>query len=202
MESAATVRAQRGDPEAFRDLVEEHGRALFRLAFRMTGDESTAEDIVQEAFMRAHRSLDKFDGRSQVGTWLHRIAANCALDVLRRRQRTAPERFAQPIHDLEGADEPATPAAGPQRRAESAEIGAAVRQAMGALTPLERAAFSLRHFEGRSSVEIAETLGLRVEGAKHAVFRAVQKLRLALGPLFRFADRNVAPKSPQVGGAM
>ena len=103
----------------------------------------------------------------------------------------------RPIHDLEVADEPVTDVADPLRHAESAEINAAVRQAMGALTPLERAAFSLRHFEGRSSAEIAETLGLRVEGAKHAVFRAVQKLRLALGPLFA----NASPKAPQAGGA-
>lgn len=185
MERAAVGRAQRGDPEAFRELVEAHGRALFRLAFRMTGDEAAAEDIVQEALVKAHRNLARFDGRSQIGTWLHRITANCALDALRRRRRAAPERFARRLDELEGDRQPATPAPGPQRLAESAEIGGAVRRAMAGLSPLERAAFTLRHFEGRSSSEIADTLGLRVEGAKHAVFRAVQKLRLVLGPLVR-----------------
>jgi RNA polymerase sigma-70 factor, ECF subfamily len=180
MNDAVVARARRGDPEAFRNIVEEHGRALFRLAFRMTGDSSTAEDVVQEAFMKAHRSLAAFDGRSQVGTWLHRIAANCALDALRKRQRQAPEHFAQQVEELPPSHEPATPSPGPDRLAASAEIAAAVERGMAVLTPLERAAFTLRHFEGRSSTEIAEALGLRVEGAKHAVFRAVQKLRLTL----------------------
>ncbi len=183
MNDATVARARRGDPEAFRNMVEEHGRALFRLAFRMTGDPSTAEDVVQEAFMKAHRSLATFDGRAQLGTWLHRIAANCALDALRRRQRHAPEHFAQQIEELPPSHEPAAPAPGPDRVAASAEIAAAVERGMTALTPVERAAFTLRHFEGRSSAEIAEALGLRVEGAKHAVFRAVQKLRLTLGHL-------------------
>ena len=183
MNDALVARAQRGDPEAFRDIVEEHGRALFRLAFRMTGDASTAEDVVQEAFMKAHRNMAAFDGRSQVGTWLHRIAANCALDALRRRQRRAPEHFAQQVDDMPPGHEPAAEGPGPERLARSAEIAAAVERGMTSLTPLERAAFSLRHFEGRSSQEIAEALGLRVEGAKHAVFRAVQKLRLTLGHL-------------------
>ncbi len=192
MEDAAVDRARRGDPEAFRELVDEHGRALYRLAFRMTGDASTAEDVVQEAFMKAHRNLAAFDGRAQVGTWLHRIATNCALDALRRRQRMAPERFAEPIGGLETENEPPAGAPGPDRLAASAEISAAVRRAMSGLSPLERAAFTLRHFEGRSSVEIAEALGLRVEGAKHAVFRAVQKLRLALGPLVAAAPSAAA----------
>jgi RNA polymerase sigma-70 factor (ECF subfamily) len=183
MDDAVVARAQRGDPDAFRDVVQEHGRALFRLAFRMTGDAATAEDVVQEAFMKAHRSFASYDGRAQLGTWLHRIAANCALDVLRRRQRHADEGRPTALDELPPASEPASKSPSPERLAASAEVAAAVRRGMRLLTPLERAAFTLRHFEGRSSHEIAEALGLRVEGAKHAVFRAVQKLRATLAPL-------------------
>lgn len=181
MDEAVVARAQRGDPDAFRDIVREHGRALYRLAFRMTGDASTAEDVVQEAFMKAHRSFAGFDGRAQIGTWLHRIASNCALDALRRRTRRAAEHYGPALEDLPPTHEPETHDPGPDRLAASAQIKAAIERGMTLLTPVERAAFTLRHFEGRSSAEIAEALGLRVEGAKHAVFRAVQKLRLSLG---------------------
>ena len=86
-DAAAVAQARAGDSEAFRLLVERHSRALFKLAYRMTGNEHDAEDVVQEAFLKAYRSLDRFEERSQVGSWLYRIAANCAFDVLRRRQR-------------------------------------------------------------------------------------------------------------------
>src|SRR5512134_471870 len=86
-DAAAVAKARAGDREAFRLLVERHSHALFRLAFRMTGNEHDAEDVVQEAFIKAYRSLDRFEERSHVGSWLYRIASNCAFDVLRARQR-------------------------------------------------------------------------------------------------------------------
>src|SRR5215472_3112106 len=86
-DQAVIERARSGDGEAFRLLVERHSRALFRLSFRLTGNESDAEDVVQESFLRAYRQLGKFDGRANFGTWLYRIAANCALDLVRARSR-------------------------------------------------------------------------------------------------------------------
>src|SRR5499427_7816408 len=86
-DQALVAEARSGDPEAFRVLVERHSRALFRLAFRMTGNESDAEDIVQETFLRAYRQLAKFDERASFGTWLYRIATNYALDLVRSRNR-------------------------------------------------------------------------------------------------------------------
>src|SRR5512139_2226325 len=87
-ESAAVLaRARQGDSEAFRALVERHSRSVFRLAFRMTGNEQDAEDVVQESFLRAYRQLSKFDERASFGTWLYRIAANCSLDLVRARKR-------------------------------------------------------------------------------------------------------------------
>lgn len=184
-ESAAVLaRARQGDDEAFRALVERHSRTLFRLAFRMTGNEQDAEDVVQESFLRAYKQLGRFESRANFGTWIYRIAANCSVDLMRAKQ-------ARHDHRAESLDAAETLPAGddpnPQRLAESAEIHARVAAALGALSPLERAAFTLRHYEGRSIDEISAALGLRTSAAKHSVFRAVRKLRLALAPLRRNA---------------
>src|SRR5579884_961 len=90
-DAAAVARARTGDTDAFRVLVERHSRALFRLAFRMTGNQQDAEDVVQESFLRAYKQLGKFDQRASFGTWLYRIASNCSLDLVRSRKRRGGE---------------------------------------------------------------------------------------------------------------
>ena len=81
---AATVALARdGDSEAFRALVERHSRAVYRLAHRMTGNPSDAEDVVQETFLKAYKQLGRFESRANFGTWLHRIAVNCSIDLIR-----------------------------------------------------------------------------------------------------------------------
>ena len=83
---AATVALARdGDSEAFRALVERHSRAVFRLAHRMTGSAQDAEDVVQETFLKAYRQLSRFESRANFSTWLHRIAVNCSIDLIRSR---------------------------------------------------------------------------------------------------------------------
>src|ERR671938_565225 len=99
-DAAIVARARAGDSDAYRVLVERHSRALFRLAFRMTGNESDAEDVVQESFLRAYRQLGKFDERASFGTWLYRIATNCSLDLVRSRKRRS-ERMAQSDPELD-----------------------------------------------------------------------------------------------------
>src|SRR6267378_6515683 len=84
---AFVAKARGGDNDAFRVLVERHSRPLFRMAFRMTGNEQDAEDVVQDSFLRAYRQLGKFDERASFGTWLYRIAVNCSLDLVRSRKR-------------------------------------------------------------------------------------------------------------------
>jgi RNA polymerase sigma-70 factor (ECF subfamily) len=177
---AILARARQGDSEAFRALVEQHSRSAFRLAFRMTGNEQDAEDVVQESLLKAYRHLGRFETRSDFGTWLYRIVANCALDAIRsrhsRQQHTRPEPFEQ----SESTNASELP--GPERLAESSELKRRVQAALGGLSPLERAAFALRHFEGRTIREISSTLGLGTSAAKQAVFRAVKKLRVELEP--------------------
>src|SRR2546427_7620832 len=98
--AAALVRARQGDNDAFRALVERHSQQAFRLAFRMTGNEQDAEDVVQESFLRAYRQLGRFDERATFGTWLYRIAANCSLDLVRSKKRRS-EHIAHPDPDME-----------------------------------------------------------------------------------------------------
>jgi RNA polymerase sigma-70 factor (ECF subfamily) len=175
------ARARQGDSEAFRSLVEQHSRSAFRLAYRMTGNEHDAEDVVQDSFLRAYRQLGRFESRAHFGTWLHRIVANCSVDLLRaRRSRQDYNR----VDELDAnAEPPSGDTSGPERLARSAEIDRFVARALAGLSPLERAAFTLRHYEGRSIAEISRTLGLNTSAAKHSVFRAVRKLRAALAPI-------------------
>ena len=178
---AMLARARQGDGEAFRQLVEKHSRSAFRLAFRMTGNEQDAEDVVQESFLRAYRHLGRFEARADFGTWLYRIVANCSVELIRtRRSRHARARMESldEMASIPAADDP-----GPDRLAESAHIRRRVGAALDDLSPLERAAFTLRHYEGRTIDEISRTLRLGTSAAKHAVFRAVKKLRTDLAGL-------------------
>ena len=181
-ETSVVNRAREGDAEAFRELLEAYSPKLFRLAFRITGDEQTAEDAVQEAFLRAYRSLGRFDARSQFGTWLHRIAVNAALELVRKQQR---HRSPRSHHQEEEQQPLPSPDPGPDRIALGLEVERAVRSALGDLSPMERTAFVLRHFEGRSIAEICDQLGLGASAGKQAVFRAVKKLRRVLEPLVK-----------------
>ena len=182
-DAAIVARARSGDSDAYRVLVERHSRALFRLAFRMTGNESDAEDVVQESFLRAYRQLGKFDERASFGTWLYRIATNCSLDLVRSRKRRS-ERMAPVDPEM---DDPLLnlPAAGPtpERSALSTEVRERVAEAMNDLSATERTAFVLRHFEGLCIEDVSRVLECQPGAAKHSVFRAVQKLRRALEPL-------------------
>jgi RNA polymerase sigma-70 factor (ECF subfamily) len=182
-EAAAVLdRARQGDSEAFRALVEQHSRSVFRLAFRMTGNEQDAEDVVQESFLRAYRQLGRFESRANFGTWLYRIVSNCSVDLMRSKQARHDQVRGDSL-DEAAVNLPAADVPGPERIAQSAEIERRVQDALRELSPLERAAFTLRHYEGRSIDEISATLGLGTSAAKHSVFRAVKKLRAALAPL-------------------
>ncbi|HEY2153689.1 MAG TPA: sigma-70 family RNA polymerase sigma factor [Vicinamibacterales bacterium] len=181
--SAVLARARQGDNDAFRALVEQHSRSAFRLAFRMMGNEQDAEDVVQESFLRAYRQLGRFESRANFGTWLYRIVANCSVDLMRSKQARHDQVRGDSLDDATAAELPDANLAGPDRLAQSAEIDRRVQAALRELSPLERAAFTLRHYEGRSIDEISTALGLGTSAAKHSVFRAVRKLRVALAPL-------------------
>ncbi len=186
-DAAQVMQALGGDHDAFRVLVERHSRSIFRLAYRMTGNEHDAEEVVQEAMLRAYRRLDRFESRSNFGTWLYRIGVNCALDLMRKRRSEMDQRAQPSVRDEEeGAPSPmervASSAPAPDRLALSVELREQVREAMATLSPVERTAFVMRHFDGCSIEEIGKAVGLNNGSTKNSVFRAVQKLRKHLEP--------------------
>lgn len=181
-DAAQVARARSGDEGAFQTLVERHGRALFRLAYRMTGNEHDAEDVVQEAFLKAFRRLDQFEVRAHFGSWLYRIAANCAYDALRSRARREERTLDEQREDGDPMASVAAEQPAPDRLVFSGQVQKRVQAAMVRLSERERAAFVLRHFEQLTTREIGEALGLDEAAVKHSVFRAVRKLRQALEP--------------------
>lgn len=184
-DAEVVARARGGDDEAFRALVECHSRALFRLAWRITGSEQDAEDVVQDTFIKAYRNLGAFESRANFGTWLRRIATNGALDIARSRKRwreaTPPgergESWIDPFDSIPGR----LPA--PDHILEQGDFQRRLRAAMAMLSPKERGAFVLRHFEHQTIEEIGRTMGIAENATKQSIFRAVRKLRRALEPL-------------------
>jgi len=177
-----------GKHETFRVLVDRHGRKVFGLAYRMTGNEHDADEVVQETFLRCYKRLDSFEARSTFSTWLYRIASNCALDLLAKRKQDK----AHIVENDGREDDPnpedrtldyASPQPGPERMLLSSELRERVASAMKRLTDVERTAFVLRHFEGRSITEIGAVLKVREEAVKNTIFRAVKKMRTELEPL-------------------
>ena len=182
-DAVAVARAQSGDQDAFGVLVERHSVRLFQMAYRMTGNEQDAEDVVQETFLRAYKQLNRFESRAGFGTWLHRIAANCSLDFLRKRKRQ--DQQVDPV-ELEAEGPTSTissHAPPPDDQVFLLEVQQKVEGVLDQLTPMERTAFVLRHFEGRSIEEIGRALGIGPSATKQSIFRAVQKMRRSLEPV-------------------
>jgi RNA polymerase sigma-70 factor (ECF subfamily) len=172
-----------GNKEAYGVLVARHSQSLFRVAFRITGNEADAEDVVQEAFLRGYQKLEGFESRSSFGTWIYRIAVRCALDRIGGRRVDDSTRIGGETDLEQNEVQVADEAAGPDRLLLSGEIGAMQQAAMFSLTPTEQTAFVLRHMEDRTTDEIAAVLGIAPNAAKQSVFRAVQKLRRRLATL-------------------
>ena len=170
-------RVRGGDDEAFRILVERHSRSIYRAAYRITGNAADADDVVQEAFLRSYRAAASFDARASFTTWLHRIAINCALDLIDSRKRRD-----QRINDGGDLSLLASRDAAPDRVVLGTQMQRAIAAEMDELTGNERTAFVLRHFEGMSLEEIGQILGTRLNATKNTVFRAVKKLRQQLQP--------------------
>jgi RNA polymerase sigma-70 factor (ECF subfamily) len=179
-----TIRAVlSGDKEAYGALVVRHSHSLFRVAFRITGNEADAEDVVQEAFLRGYQKLEGFESRSNFSTWIYRIAMRCALDRVSGRKVDERSRVGEENDPEQDAVQVADSAAGPDRLLLSSEIGALQQSAMQSLTATEQTAFVLRHMEDCSTEEIGAALGIAPNAAKQAVFRAVHKMRSRLSSL-------------------
>ncbi len=186
-DAVAVERTLAGDREAYRALVDRHSRNIYRLAFRMMGNRQDAEEVVQESFLRGYQKLRQFAGNSNFGTWVYRIAANYAIDLLRQRKaddsrRAFSSSATQDGPELDLVCRMTDPGPSPERIAGSAQLAARMNAALNTLTPAERTAIVMRHWDGCAISEIAEVLNSSGNATKNTVFRAVAKLRKALEP--------------------
>ena len=184
-DAAVVAQVLAGDKEAYRLLVERHTRSIHGVAYRMTGNEQDAEEILQETFLRAYKSLRSFELRSSFSTWLYRIAVNRCLDFLKAKKMTDAYQISEEPGGEENEREIQVAASnpGPDRLLLSAEARQKIGEAISLLTPAERVAFTMRHMEGKSIEEISKSLNVRASAAKNSIFRAVQKIRKELEPL-------------------
>lgn len=196
-DAAAVERTLAGERDAYRVLVERHSAYVYRVAYRMTGNSHDAEEVVQEAFLRAYQKLQQFAGNANFGTWVYRIAANYAIDRLRQKKnedarREVPLRAAEGESVSDPLEKLKDPAPSPERLAGNAQLAQKMQEALETLTPAERTAIVMRHWDGSGIEEIAAVLKSNSSAAKNTVFRAVQKLRLALKP---FAEGRGAARA-------
>jgi RNA polymerase sigma-70 factor (ECF subfamily) len=174
-ESFLIARAQRGDPSAFEEIVRLYQRRVYGVALRIVHAHDVADDVTQEAFLRAWRSLDRFELGRPFGPWVCRIAANLAVNHVR-----SPRAREEGLPD--GHAETRTNAPGPLGALLDAEGASVLEKAMGQLPQEQRAVLVLRVVEELSYAEIAETLGISPGTVMSRLFRARERLAQALSP--------------------
>jgi len=176
-EKALVARLRAGDETAYREVVDAYRDRLLTVISRVAGAGADAEDLAQDAFLKAFGAIGRFDGRSALFTWLYRIAINTARDWHDHRRR-------RPTVPLEGADgplvDPVADDAGPERAAIAREERAAVRRALARLPEPFRTTLVLREMEGLSYEDIAEALDVSIGTVESRIFRARCKLRVLL----------------------
>jgi RNA polymerase sigma-70 factor, ECF subfamily len=180
--------AQGGNRTAFEELVRQYDQAVLRLALHLTGSESDAQDIYQEAFLKAYRNLGSFRFECSFYTWIYRIVTNLCLDLLRKRnvrKEDAPVVTDSSGEEYSLLDQVADDRSGasPERDLMRRELGARIAKALTKLTPRERMVFEMKHYQGLKLRTIGEILNTTEETAKNTLFRATQKLRAALADM-------------------
>jgi RNA polymerase sigma-70 factor, ECF subfamily len=175
-------KAQGGNQAAFEQLVHTYDQAVLRLALRLTGSASDAQDIHQEAFLKVYKKLDGFRFECSFSTWIYRIVTNVCLDHL-RRNRALKKNSAMEVDDDELLNQlpDDRPGNNPEQQLLDQELGAQIIRALRRLTPRERIVFDLRHFQGLTLRSVSEILNTSEASVKMAFFRATRKLRFHLG---------------------
>lgn len=176
-EASLIQRAQKGDQNAFAALVDEHQRYVYNLAFRVLKDENEALDLSQETFVRAWTALPNFRGQSQFRTWLYRITTNLCYNRLPGLRKSLAELGDDVMTDLPESPHRTT---NPVREFESNEANAHLYKAIDELDSNYKLLITLRYQSELSYEEIAATLNLPIGTVKTGLFRAKEKLRLAL----------------------
>lgn len=171
-EQQLVAQAREGNNEAFRILVERHMKHAYNVAYRFVGNHDGAEDIAQEAFMRAHASLRSFRGESEFGTWLYRITTNIALNHATQKRRS--EQRMEPMTIA------ATVASSDHDRTQDLDRRGYIERALHELPTLQRAVVILRHLDGLSSKQVSRILKCSEGTVKTHLFRGLNKLRKKL----------------------
>lgn len=187
-----------GDAEAYRQFVEQNSANVYNVALKLLGDEREAEDVLQETFLSAFESLDRFKGRSRLSTWLYRIAYNASLMRLRKRKQMVTFSLDQPVSD-DGDAPPESPhlvdwSGIPDDQLLTAEAREEMDRAIAELPETLRSTFVLRDVQGLSGAETAEILGISVQAVKNRLHRARLRLRDRLSSYF--AERTEELRTP------
>ena len=177
--------AQRGNHAAFEQLVRQYDGPVLRLAYHMTRSEQDAQDIYQEAFLKAYRNIGSFRFECSFYTWIYRIVTNLCLDHLRKRQVRKEDSGVVTDSNGESFDmldqvADVRPGASPEKDLMRRELGRRIAKALTKLTPRERTVFEMKHYQGLKLRTIGEILNTTEETAKNTLFRGTQKLRAAL----------------------
>lgn len=184
-ETALIRAAQNGDDAAFEQLVRVYDQSVLRLAMNLLRSPEDAHDVYQEAFLRVFRNLHTFRFDCSFHTWLYRIVTNLCLDHMRKRKVRKEEPTVRatadgPLDRMDAVQEERVDG-DPQRHLFSGQVRKRIKEVLGELTPRERMVFELRHYQGLRLRRIGEILGTTEEAAKNCLFRATQKMRIALG---------------------
>ena len=191
-ESALVGRAQAGDGAAFSDLMNRYERKIFRLAKNITQNDADAEDVLQDAFLKAYEHLDTFQGNSKFYTWIVRIAVNEALMRLRKRKGDKTVPLDEPIETGEETvnREIAVWDDNPEQQYSREEFHEILEKAVESLKPDFRIVFNLRDIEELTTEETAEALGISIPAVKSRLLRARLALREKLTRQFRRKEED------------
>ncbi|MEO5936437.1 MAG: RNA polymerase sigma factor [Terriglobales bacterium] len=186
-ELALVNAAREGDMQAFEQLIQKYDRNVFRIAKHITQNREDAEDVVQDAFLKAYRNLNKFQGNSKFYTWLVRIAVNEALMRLRKRKADKTVSMDEDVETEDGSmpREVADWSPNPEQLYGQSELADILEKTIQGLPSSFRTVFVLRDVEGLSTEETAEMLRLSVPAVKSRLLRARLQLRERLNRYFK-----------------
>jgi RNA polymerase sigma-70 factor, ECF subfamily len=195
-------RARQGDMAAFEKLVRQYDRQVFRIAQHIVQNREDAEDVVQDAFLKAYEKLDQFQGNSKFYTWLVRIAVNEALMRLRKRRTGRMVSIDEDVETEEGSmpRDLADWSPDPEAMYGQSEMADILRRTIQGLPPGFRVVFVLRDVDGLSTEETADTLGLSIPAVKSRLLRARLQLRERLSRYFKKREGNGSRAQQGQGG--
>ena len=171
--SVLTLLKSRAEPDAFQTVLSERSQRWYNACLRITRDADLAADAVQEALLKAWDRRHEFRGEAALDTWIHRIALNAAIDLIRKRKRHGEEELDVDAHE-------APPQAAPEGEYTTESFGRDLETAMQRLSTNERQTFLLKHLEGWKLEEIAESTQTNINNVKSTLFRAIRKLRVVM----------------------